>query len=358
MQTVDRHLTVQCLRAIALVAVSLTSMMLLFALFDELAESADRYGLDDALNYLWRTLPRRLEDLLVYSVFIGYLAALGQMAEQGELTALRAAGVSPKRFMRGLAPSMLLCLGISVTLSEYIAPRAEQTAEIAKLNAQYGRNAIRDQGGFWIRDDRLYMHVQALGDQASATLWGVRQYWLSADQRLQRSLEAESATFDDAQGHWTLHNVRQTLVASDQTSIQQFDTLVWNNGITPKLLTNQAFLEPKKMSLVGLRDQINFLQQQQLQATQYQLALWSRILKPLNYFGLALLALAIALGPLRGAGLGPRLALGLFVGLTFKYLQDLFAPMAVVFALPAPLAVALPVLLFMLCGWVLIRRYA
>ena len=112
MQTVDRHLTVQCLRAIALVAVSLTSMMLLFALFDELAESADRYGLDDALNYLWRTLPRRLEDLLVYSVFIGYLAALGQMAEQGELTALRAAGVSPKRFMRGLAPSMLLCLGI------------------------------------------------------------------------------------------------------------------------------------------------------------------------------------------------------------------------------------------------------
>ena len=71
------------------------------------------------------------------------------------------------------------------------------------------------------------------------------------------------------------------------------------------------------MSLLSLTDQVNFLQQQQLQATQYELALWSRILKPLNYFGMMLLALAIVLGPLRGTGLGPRLALGLLVGPIF-----------------------------------------
>ena len=124
MQTLDRHLTAHSLRAIALVAASLTSMMLLFAFFDELSESADRYGFDDVLNYLWRTLPRRLEELMLYSVCIGYLAALGQLAEQGELTALRAAGVSPTRLLIGLAPSMLLCLGISFALSEYIAPKA------------------------------------------------------------------------------------------------------------------------------------------------------------------------------------------------------------------------------------------
>ena len=72
---------------------------------------------------------------------------------------------------------------------------------------------------------------------------------------------------------------------------------------------------------------------------------------------MALLALAIVLGPLRSTGLGPRLALGLLVGLSFKYLQDLFAPMSVVFALP-PIAVALPVLLYIVAGWLLIRRYA
>ena len=49
---------------------------------------------------------------------------------------------------------------------------------------------------------------------------------------------------------------------------------------------------------------------------------------------------------------------GLIVGLTFKYLQDLFAPMAVVFALPAALAVALPIGAIGLSGYLVIRRYA
>jgi lipopolysaccharide export system permease protein len=142
------------------------------------------------------------------------------------------------------------------------------------------------------------------------------------------------------------------------TTVENFAQSVWTNAITPQLLANQAFLEPKKMSLHGLTDQINFLQRQQLQATNYQLALWTRLLKPFSYFGLALLALAIVLGPMRSTGLGPRVALGLLVGLTFKYLQDLFAPMAVVFALPAALAVALPIGAYTLCGFLLIRRYA
>jgi lipopolysaccharide export system permease protein len=142
------------------------------------------------------------------------------------------------------------------------------------------------------------------------------------------------------------------------TTVENFAQSVWTNAITPQLLANQAFLEPKKMSLRGLTDQINFLQRQQLQATNYQLALWTRLLKPFSYFGLALLALAIVLGPMRSTGLGPRVALGLLVGLTFKYLQDLFAPMAVVFALPAALAVALPIGAYTLCGFLLIRRYA
>ena len=50
MLTIDRYLTGRSLRAIALVAASLTSMMLLFALFDELADSAERYGFD-AVSY-------------------------------------------------------------------------------------------------------------------------------------------------------------------------------------------------------------------------------------------------------------------------------------------------------------------
>jgi lipopolysaccharide export system permease protein len=202
------------------------------------------------------------------------------------------------------------------------------------------------------------MQIQAMSDENGGTLWGLRQYWLDSNQRLVRSVEADFATFDASNELWTLHNVRESRIAEQMTTVENFAQSVWTNAITPQLLANQAFLEPKKMSLRGLNDQINFLRRQQLQATNYQLALWSRLLKPLSYFGLALLALAIVLGPMRSTGLGPRVALGLLVGLTFKYLQDLFAPMAVVFALPAALAVALPIGAYTICAYLLIRRYA
>ena len=63
MQTIDRHLTVQSPRYSS-GSGQPDQHDVVVCLIDELAESADRYDLDDALNYLWRTLLRRLEELL------------------------------------------------------------------------------------------------------------------------------------------------------------------------------------------------------------------------------------------------------------------------------------------------------
>ena len=251
---------------------------------------------------------------------------------------------------------MILCLVLALHLVSTSRQKPNKQQKLQSSMPNTGATPCASER-VWIRDDRMYMHIQAFSEKDGGTLWGVRQYWLDNNQQLQRT-GSKYATYNSTRKNWVLHNGRQTTLTPQNTSVDEFSERPWENAITPKLLSNQAFLEPKRMSLLGLNDQIDFLQQQQLQATQYELAFWSRILKPLNYFGMALLALAIVLGPLRSTGLGPRLALGLFVGLSFKYLQDLFAPMSVVFALPAPLAVALPVLLYIVAGWLLIRRYA
>ena len=85
------------------------------------------------------------------------------------------------------------------------------------------------------------------------------------------------------------------------------------------------------------------MQREGLSTSIYELAFWSKILQPLSVLGLALLALGFILGPLREVGMGVRLSVGVFAGLGLKYLQDLFAPMSMVYDLPAPIAVALPI---------------
>ena len=56
--------------------------------------------------------------------------------------------------------------------------------------------------------------------------------------------------------------------------------------------------------------------------------------------------------------MGVRISAGIVVGLSFKYLQDLFAPMSQVYGLAVPVAVALPILACWLAGLWGVRRAA
>jgi lipopolysaccharide export system permease protein len=356
MKILDRYLTRVATLAVFLTLLSLVSITSLFALFEELGESQATYGFIDALTYLAQTLPRRVDELLSYCVFLGYLLSLGSLAENGELTAARVAGVSPMRLLGALIPSLIICLLVSFCLSEYLAPTGEQAAERGKQRAQYGENALSQKGGLWFRDGGEYVQISTLA--SNGDLQGIRRYSVDEQHQLIQSLQAESATFDESVQTWTLYNGSITQLNNVSTQAQAFAQQTWQTPMTPKLLASQAFLEPKKMPLIGIHNQITFLEQQNLSATEYELVYWSRILKPLTFFGMALLALAIVIGPLRSSGMGQRLTIGIFVGLGFKYLQDLFAPTAIVFGVPAIIAVALPTIIFALAARTLIKRFA
>ena len=73
---------------------------------------------------------------------------------------------------------------------------------------------------------------------------------------------------------------------------------------------------------------------------------------------MTLFALGVVLGPLRQVTMGLRLTFGIFAGLGFKYLQDLFAPAAIVFEIPAAAATLMPIILYWALAWVLIRKNA
>ncbi len=122
------------------------------------------------------------------------------------------------------------------------------------------------------------------------------------------------------------------------------------------MLTAKALFDPGKLSFADLRFQIDYMAREGLDPTRYQVAFWGKALQPLAVLGLVLVALAFVAGPLREAGLGARLGVGIAVGLAFKYLVDVFGPMSVVYAIPPWLAMAVPVGACWLLGAVLVRR--
>lgn len=354
MFTLDRYITRIANRSILVVLVSLLSMISLFSLIEELDERGVSYGLAEAVWYVLQTMPRRLDELLVYCLFLGYLIALGRLAESNELTVTRVAGVSPTRIMLALGPSMLLWLLVSIAVSEAVAPSSERQAEVDKLDAKYGDDALNKRGGLWLHDGGLYMQVNAIGEQGR--IFSVTQYWVDADKRLIATVSADSGRYDEATRSWTLQGVTRTALGDDATQTEHLATWRWDNDITPELLAAQAFLEPNKMSMLALYRQITFASARNLRGTEYELAFWTRAFKPISFVGLTLFALGVVMGPLRQVGMGLRLTFGIFAGLGFKYLQDLFAPAAIVFNIPAAIAILLPITAYWAIAIYLIRR--
>ncbi len=363
MHTLDRYITGISMRSIAVVVFALLALISLFALFEEMDESQTGYGLVEAATYVLATTPRRLDEILVYGVFLGFLIALGRLAEANELTICRVAGLSPLRLMGSLAPTMIFWLAFSLVLSESVAPNAERVAEVGKLKAQFGEEALDTRGGLWLRTGPLFMRVRAIGDDGA--IYGVVQHRLDENGALAETVNAASGRYDTEAKLWRLENgtrVRFPAAPDDSPSggalVEPFEQHNWNNDITPELLASQAYLEPNKMSMAALSRQIEFARNQHLGVSEYELAFWSRALKPLTFFGLTLFALAVVLGPLRQVGMGMRLTVGIFAGLGFKYLQDLFSPAALVFNIPALLATLLPIAMYWLAAWYLVRRNA
>ncbi|MEM7003619.1 MAG: LPS export ABC transporter permease LptG, partial [Pseudomonadota bacterium] len=309
-----------------------------------------------AVWYVIKTMPRRLDEILVYGLFLGYLLTLGRLAENNELTICRVAGMSPTRIMWSLTPSLLLWLTISIFVAEWVAPASERSANVDKMTAMYGEEALDHRGGLWLRTGNLFMRVRAIDE--SGKIHGVTQYWLDESRTLTAIVQADTGSFDPIAAQWNMLNGTLTEFNQDQTVETKFYARTWENAITPEVLASQAFLEASKMSMQDLYRQIEFARTQQLGVSEYELAFWSRVLKPVTFFGLTLFALAVVMGPLRQVGMGLRLTFGIFAGLAFKYLQDLFAPAAIVFNIPAVVAILIPIAAYWGVAWYYIRRNA
>lgn len=359
--TLPGHLVRAVLGGIALVLIAFLGLVSLFTLIEELGEDDAGYSATAALQYVALTLPRRTYELLPYAAFIGALLGLGQLANHSELVVMRAAGYSTTQIFGAVCIPAALLLAFGFVLGEYVAPATEQRATSLKAIAvQASSDTLYIDGGHWYREGGLYVNVDGIAN--SGELRTVVIYELDDDARLMSIKQAARAVYAPRQtaagtAHiWALSDVRETLFLEGKNRTQTYPHYEWHSNADPRLLSARALLEPQRMSLGDLFYQVAYMQREGLTPVRYELALWSKLLQPLAVIGLCLLALCFILGPLRERGLGVRLSVGVIVGLLFKYLQDLFGPLSMVYGMPAWLGVLIPILVCWTLGLIGFRR--
>ncbi len=352
MSLLPRYVSRTVLGAMLLVLLLLLGLEVVFTFIGELEEIKGNYRALDALIYVLLTAPRRAYELIPIAALVGGIVGLGMLASHSELTVMRAAGISIRRLVWWVLKPALVLVLLGIFLGQQIIPKTEQAAELRKAQA-LGQNYTPGQlWGFWQREGNRFVQIHLV--QSDGRLLGVNHFQFDEAGRLSQALYAETASF---QGEgWQLQTLRDTRLAADGSAkSSQTPAAHWRTDLTPDFLA-LATVDPEYLSLSDLYRFAHHLKEQGLDAGQYFLEFWKKLLAPLATISMVLIACSFIFGPLRSVTMGLRIVTGVMAGLLFRYAQDFFGYASLVYDFSPMLAAGLPIALCLLIGGVAIAR--
>jgi lipopolysaccharide export system permease protein len=315
------------------------------------------YTLGQAVAYIALTVPRRVYDWFVFAALIGGLIGLGGLGASGELTALRASGMSKLRICLSAAGLVLVLMAGVFVLGETVAPAGEQRAQNILMSTHSGKLG-NTRSGLWAKDGDTIINAKAAlaripQGRPSVELADVRVFGFNDAGELTSFDWAKTATQQG--GQWIMYGVRSTTISPKGARSTFAQQRSWKSGLDPQVL-ELSVVHPEYLSLADLQRNIDYLRSNRQNPGTYANAYWERALYPLNTLVLTLCALPFAFGALRSGGLGRRLFIGLLLAIGWYFLQKAVIGLGTVFGVPALAANVAPALLLICAAVWYFRR--
>jgi len=317
------------------------------------------YTLSKAVAYTLLTVPRRGYQMFGNAALIGGLMGLGMLAASGELTALRAAGLSKLRICFSVIFSLVALTLLVMLMGETLGPRGEQKAESLAMAAKAKDVSIGKGGSLWARDGETVINAKhgrtrSTQDGPTVELQDVRVFEFTPQGQLDVLSFAKTATH--TQGEWTLHDVRRTQFHGTEAKTTLQTQTAWKSALDPNVLA-VSMIHPEYLSASDLSRNIDYMHRNRQDASSYELAYWNRIFYPLNVLVLAFCAVPFAFGTLRTGGLGKRLFIGMALAISYYFFQRAVVNLGPIYNFNLALANALPALLLAAGAAVYFRKF-
>jgi lipopolysaccharide export system permease protein len=354
---VDRLVAMAVLSAVALTWLTIVGFDAFRIFIGELNDVGQgQYTVSKAVTYVLLTVPRRCYEMFSYSALIGGLIGLGALAGSGELTALRAAGLSKFRICASVVFALTTLTALVMLVGETIGPYGEQKAQALQIAAKSKDIALAKGGALWARDgDTVINARRGRARGGSVELSGVRVFEFDPEGKLQSLALAARAVH--AASAWTLYDVRRTTFGADSASSATKPEEHWESGLDPALLS-LSIVQAQYMTLRDLSRNIFYLERNHQDASTFRQAYWERLFYPVSVLALAFCAVPFAFGTLRSGGLAKRLFIGMVLALCFYFAQRAIVNMGAVYGVHPAIANLVPPLLLAGLAFAYFRRHA
>ena len=275
------------------------------------------------------------------------------LASSSELVVMQAAGLSRFNIISSVMKTAVVMMLIVMAVAEWGAPVSDRIARELRIKAISDGNLFAAQQGIWAKDGDQFVNIKQVDDYGNLSDLVIYQFDDSL--KLLSIVSANNAIYRDKA--WQLQQVRVQEFTEQRIIQQQIPQQSWRSSLTPDKL-GVVTIKPEMLSLEGLTDYVDYLQQNGQDASRYQLAFWRKVLQPLTIIAMLLMALSFIFGPLRSVTMGARVLMGILTGFAFYMSNEVFGPVALVYQFPPVVGAMLPSLLFIVLSVYLMRRKA
>ncbi len=264
---------------------------------------------------------------------------------------MQTSGYSPYQILGAVMKAAFIIVVLTFFIGEILAPYTEYKATQGRALAKTAGEAVLTAEGIWLRQNHHFIYIHQVLDRN--TLADITDYVFNDQDQMVLTLQAPLAI--KTKTGWMLKNTKTSVIQTDKIMIKQSSMMPWDVTFDPKLLAASEN-DPRNMSLIHLWHYIEYLQNNALDASTYLFSFWKRAFQPLATLVMIFLAIPFIFGPLRTVTMGVRIVSGIAIGFGFYILNQIMPSVITLYQWPAIIGVLLPIVIFTLIGFILLRR--
>lgn len=337
MKTARRYIASEIYRSTIAVTLVLVGLFMFFDMIENLDNINERFTFGALLGLQIMQIPTRMYDLLPIALLIGSIIALAGLAQRNELVVLRVSGVSSRNLLSMLWIATIPIMIFALILSEGVTPYAESKTGQLNLQLLGKSSGARMNSGYWFREpaDNGELRVINISRISSDTdVENIRIYNFDAEGKFKALIHANKGSFQNQE--LQLSQVKLIRTEFDlETALSEpnapmealskrtaLDNYVLETSLTQERLLASE-LQPDRMSIIGLLDYIQYLDENHLQSNRQVVALWRKSVYPFTLLVMITLAAPISFMQTRKGGAGLKIFGGILIGVVFFMINQL-----------------------------------
>ncbi|MBE8189830.1 MAG: LPS export ABC transporter permease LptG [Candidatus Thioglobus sp.] len=273
-----------------------------------------------AMIYVAMDLPAVAYSHSSMIILLGSLLAFGHLSSTSQLIIARASGLSILQIAQIVVKAALFFAFIIIIFGELVVPISTQSAEGQRKKALGINIMAENQQGFWLKDGDFIINVKENFD--GKFFKDIMLINTKKLQQLDEIIQAQRAVFDGENLH--LEKIKRYKLNYDNgfVGFKYQPQSNWTAKVSfDRSLINGLEKEPYELSTWNLYQQIDFLTNNNLIASAFEVEFYKRLVRPITLATMILFSLLFVFGSLRDASMGRNIFIGLVISLCFELIS-------------------------------------